>query len=221
MKRLLVFATVILFARSGLADIIVGGITFNDNAFADVVVDASPLGGGQFAVETTSSFQLLNLPADLGILAGAVLGSDVSQWASLRTSQAQLTVGFTDVIPADGPGVDFAIVEIGATAQVAVTIGAVTQQFHSQPSGAVNMILVDLSSFGVLQTSTVTVSSSDIFNDIAAFRVINGVPEPSAIMLLGIGAVGLLFAPCGRRTNYHLAWQLFDGRIGRGRDGAD
>jgi hypothetical protein len=199
MKRQSLFAASILhslvlvtaFSSTALADITIGGVTFADNAFADVVLDASPSGSGQFLKEIAGGSQTITLPADFAILQAAVVGPDVSEWISLRTSQAHLTVGFTDLIPINGPGADIAIVEIGVTAAVAVTIEGVTQQMHSQAVGSVNMIFIDLSDFGVAQTSSVTVSSSDIFNDIAAFGVINGVPEPSSIVLGALGLIGL------------------------------
>lgn len=200
MKRALVLVSSLVLSMSywstAEAEVILGGITFQDNAFADLVLDATPSGSGQFNRETSGSSQALTLPADFAILQAAVVGPDVAEWVSLRTSQAHLTVGFTDFTPVNGPGADIAIFEIGITAQVAVTIEGVTHQFVSQPAGSVNVILLDLADFGASQTSAVMISSSDIFNDIAAFGVINGVPEPSTFVLVTFCATGLV---CSRR----------------------
>lgn len=184
-------ALLFLNAVTASATVIIGGITFHDNAFADVLVDASPQGSGQFFRETASSADPLTLPADFSVLQSAVVGGDITEWASLRTAAAQLTVGFTDLVPFDGPGPDLAILEIGAPATISVTISGVTHQYTSQPSGSINMILVDLSLFGVSIAPAVTLSSADILNDIAAVGAVNSVPEPCSVAL-GLGGLACL-----------------------------
>ncbi len=177
--------------------IVIGGRTYGLDAFADIVVDAQPLGSGHFNKETTpqSGANQLTLPADFDVLQDAVVGSNLTDFVSLRTSESRLTLGFTDIIPIDGPGADLAIFEMLITAPISVTIGGTTRLYASQPTGdsisgaSINSVLVDLADFGVAMTDRITISSSSIFNDIAAAAVINGVPEPSS-MLLGAIAVG-------------------------------
>lgn len=179
----------------------IAGISFDDDAFADIVVSATPSGSGQFAKETLvpSSLQFLTLPADFAILEAAVIGADLNQWISLRSSDARLTVGFTDLVPIDGPGDDIAIIEIGATAPIDVTISGVTLHYTSQTSSTpgTNFVFIDLGDFGVSQTSSITMASTSILNDIAAIGAINSVPEPSTLVLAGIAATG--FGVFGRR----------------------
>src|SRR5262249_16282183 len=138
--------------------------------------------------------QDLTLPADFAVLQSAVVGDDLTQWVSLRTSSARLTLGFTDLIPVDGLGADLAVFEIGTPAQVNVTIRLTTHQYVSQPSSTpnVNLVLVDLADFGVSQAPSVTISSSDIFNDIAGAAAINAVPEPSSLALAALGLVAVI-----------------------------
>jgi hypothetical protein len=175
--------------------VVIGGITFNDNAFADFVADASPSGTGYFAKETSTTVgaQALTLPADFAILQAAVVGADITEWISLRTPEARLTVGFADLIPVNGPGNDVAIIELGATAPISVTIAGTTQQYTSQPSGTanINFVLIDLGDFGVAQAAALTISSTSILNDIAAIGALNSVPEPSTLALAAVGFVAL------------------------------
>jgi hypothetical protein len=179
----------------------IADMTFHDDAFVDFVADATPSGSGHFNMEALGPInQPLTLPADFAILEAAVVGSNITDWVSLRTSEARLTLGFSDLIAVDGPGDDLAIVERFATAPMDVTINGITQSYISQPHGGdVNFVPVDLADFGVAQASTFTIASNSILNDTAAAAVINYVPEPSTLVLAAVGIVVLLYAQRSKR----------------------
>lgn len=183
-----------VFANPAPATVMIGDMVFDDNAFGDVVLSATPSGSGHFNEESSppNINNPLTLPEDFAILEAIVLGSDMTRWVSLRTTEARLTIGFTDLLPVDGPGDDIAIFEIGATAPISVTIGGNTQLFTSEPHGSLNMVLIDLEDFGVSETSAVTLGGTNIFNDIAGVAAINFVPEPSSFFLAGVGLIGLV-----------------------------
>ena len=80
MTRPLAILAVLLAAPTlALADVTVGGITFDDNAFADVVVDASPLGTGHFALETEVTASV-----------GSSTASGATGWFGVRSGRGDL-----------------------------------------------------------------------------------------------------------------------------------
>lgn len=205
MRSAIASLTFVFLSSQSFAGVIIGDMEFDDNAFGDVVLSATPSGSGHFKEESSppNVNNDLTLPEDFAILEAIVLGSDMTRWVSLRTSEARLTIGFTDLIPVDGPGDDIAIFEIGATSPITVIIGESTQVFTSVSHGEVNMVLIDLADFGVFETSAVTIGATNIFNDIAGIAAINFVPEPAAFGLAAFGAFGLAVFFWGRGGAWH------------------
>jgi hypothetical protein len=94
--------------------------------------------------------------------------------------------------------------EIGATAPITVTINEVSHEIMSQTSSTpgVNLVLIDLQQFGVMEASALTISSSSILNDIAAIGGINVAPVPEATTLVIWLLAALCFLPTVRRLRH-------------------
>ena len=91
MRRFFVlsFCAVVAFCSVLHADIIVGGITFADNAFADEVIDYSP--NALFQSYTTNPFSRFNVTAE-----EALVGSDLRSSTIELSYGEYVTVGFND-----------------------------------------------------------------------------------------------------------------------------
>lgn len=171
----------------------IGGINFDDNAFADALYYSA----GSF---TTSG----------GSLASVLTDKNPGTYAFSWTPGANVMLGFTDNAVYNGAGADLAIFELGVPDTVVVNFGTQSQSFLTTYTGYsaggynLNVALVDFSSFGIayganlpyqsIGLSTVaaggTVPSLSL---VGALHTAAPVPEPEtyALMLLGIGAVGL------------------------------
>jgi len=169
------------------ADIIVGGINFQNNAFADTLVSSN----GTF---TTSG----------GTLPQVLVGSNPADYAFCfgGPSVCNVTLAFTDNTILNGAGADLAVFELGTPDPFQLTINGVTRTYSTASTGSsaggfdLNVALVDLADFGVASTSLIRASSLDnattgttisytVFGAINNGPAAVAVPEPSSLILFG------------------------------------
>jgi hypothetical protein len=171
------------------ADIVLGGITFDDTAFADELVASS----GEFSIIFPASLE------------EAVTGHDTATSASSDDAGAFLELGFTDNIVVNGTGFDLVLVEGGGVEDAfELTIDSVTLLVETMFTGeqtlsGANMHFgfVDLDDFGVLPGASV--SSVIVGMDppaphrpaLFAVGALN-VPEPPTLSLVLVGAIAVL-----------------------------
>ncbi|MFO0887957.1 MAG: hypothetical protein U0790_02300 [Isosphaeraceae bacterium] len=159
--------------------ITVGGITFDDTAFADALVSSA----GEFSVGGGAE----SLP-------GAVTGSVVSDYAFSFSPGAQVVLGFTDNTILNGPGPDVAIFELGVPDSFLVSFpdGTAASVIGSSDTGEdageydLNVALVDLSAFGFAEGATVSqiILGVDIIDPVEGSR-------PSLTAVAAINSRGL------------------------------
>jgi hypothetical protein len=201
MKRMVALFSSLLIVSMSYADLMVGGITFDDNAFADAVIDYSST--ALFQSYTTDPFNRHNVTAE-----EALLGSDLRSSTIELQSNEYVSVGFTDNIIYNGSGADLAIFEMFSTPEVGdvmVSVGGMVIAQHAVSLGYmdiggvsnyVNVAYVDLSDYGfALGQTTDYVRAYGASSEYAAFGAINNrstaVPEPATISMLLIGFLGL------------------------------
>jgi hypothetical protein len=206
MKRVTLVALVVAcaflaFSMEATAAITVGGITFDDNAFADKVIDYSP--GVSFQSYTTDPFVRYNVTAE-----EALLGSDLRSSTIELPYNQYVTVGFTDNLIFNGTGYDLIIFEMFSTPEVGnivVELGGIALPQTAISLGYmdiggvsnyVNAAYVDLADYGfAVNQTTDYVRAYGNASEYAAFGAWNnlsvGVPEPSTMLLLGSALLGL------------------------------
>lgn len=195
----------ILSAPSAQATIVLGGLNFADNAFADSVITFTP--SIVFRRQLNSGGQIVVTPQE------AVTGSDLATSTIEMDPTQSLTVGFVDNSIVNGAGADLVVFELfGSPDFGAVTINGITHgptsvvQLGLIPipgttfSNHVNYALYDLSDFNVALGATVnsvTVAGMAITrSEYAAFGALNSaavgeLPEPGSLALVGLGLAGL------------------------------
>lgn len=204
-----VVSSIFLFASLSQANIIVAGLSFDDNAFADAVIDYSPT--AVFQSYTTDPFSRFNVSAEQ-----ALTGSDLRSSTIELQSNEFVTVGFSDNLVYNGDGADLAIFEMFSTPEagnVSVQLGgvAITQTAISLGymdiggvSNYVNVAYVDLSDYGFTAGQTTDyVRAYGNSSEYSAFGAIHStsssVPEPSTIAMFGFGLLSVAAACVNRR----------------------
>ncbi|MBD3418782.1 MAG: PEP-CTERM sorting domain-containing protein [Chitinivibrionales bacterium] len=190
----------VLFAAGAHADIIVGGITFDDNAFADEVIDFSST--AVFESYTSDPFSRFSVSAE-----DALTGHDLRSSTIELQSDEYVSVGFTDNLIVNEAGADLAIFEMFATPEVGeitVELGGTSIDYGAVSLGNldlggvsnyVNVAYIDLSDFGFAANQTTDyIRAHGSSSEYAAFGALNNqaasVPEPSTAILLSVGLFG-------------------------------
>lgn len=190
--RILCAAAALAVPQLANAAVLVGGFSFDDNAFVDALNSSS----GSF---TTSG----------GTLASAVTDVDAATWGFSFSQGAFLDLGFTDNVAVNGAGNDIVLFEVGAPDRWLVTINGISNQCQSASTGfnaggfSLNACGFDLSAFGIASGGTVSSLRLSFFDDsttvstslvgaLNSQAVGGAIPEPAtwAMLLTGFGLVG-------------------------------
>jgi VPDSG-CTERM motif len=172
--------------------LVVGGINFDSNAFADTLQSSS----GSFS---TSG----------GALSSVLTDVDAATYAFSFSPGAYVQLGFTDNLVVNGAGNDLALFEVGVpdSFRFSLTIGGFTQTYNSVATGdtaggfSLNLAQVDLSTFGV--AAGATIDSIVIGLDIPAsggtvpsLSLVGAINSRSAGVPDGGATLGLLASSC-------------------------
>lgn len=188
-----VLAAAALVASAGSQAVTsVGGIDFDDNAFADALYYSA----GDY---TTSG----------GSLASVLTDKDAGTYAFSFTPGANVLLGFTDNGVYNLDGADLAIFELGVPDSVKVNIGFTTMSYTTVATGytaggfSLNVALIDFSDFGVAAGSNLTAQAIGLdivapegtvpsLSLVGALHV-SAIPEAEtyAMMLVGLAGLGL------------------------------
>ena len=182
-------------ANTASATTTVGGLNFDDDAFADILINSS----GNFNISG-------------GTLSDVLTDNDAGTFAFSFTPGASVELGFVDNLLINGVGADLAIFELGFpdSFEVSVTAGGLTKSFLSQSTNVfengfqLNVAKIDLDDFGIASGTTLssvligldTVSSSGTVPSLSLVGALNSVspaasvPEPaSTAAILAMAAV--------------------------------
>ncbi len=189
--EILGFAAVAALSQSANATIIVGGLAFTDNAFADTLVSS------------TGNFTLGGAPD----LQTAVVGSNTADYAFSFDTGANLVLKFADNNVVNGAGNDLAVFELGTpdSFDLGISVGGTTHFYSTVDTGftgggfSLNVAQINLDDFGVaanglvntIQVFSETNTVNSTTPSYTAFGALNSssVPEPTS-MLLGLPMVG-------------------------------
>ena len=136
-------ATAVASFSASKAAIIIGGFSFDDNAFADTLISSS----GTF---TTSG----------GTLNSVLTDKNPGTFAYSFTPSAFVELGFTDNLLVNGSGADLVLFELGDVDALKVSIGGVIRTyataFTGQTAGGFNLnaVGIDLNDFGIANGAT-------------------------------------------------------------------
>jgi hypothetical protein len=180
-------SALLLGSTTASATITLTGVSFEDNAFADEVLEVQGVWLGNVS---------------------AVLGPTINDctWNQARDENAFIKVAFTDNSIRNGPGADLVMFEeTGADPgdPVKITISGITQTYPTPlRSGPVNAAFVDLDDFGIAPGDCIAVmtlwggATEPEYMGIGALNNGCAIPAPAAAGLVG---VGLLSLPALRR----------------------
>ena len=191
--RVVAAVALTLLAPVAQAQTNVGGIVFNDNAFADQLtasVGSWTFGGGASSLED------------------ALVGSTASDFAFCFGTTCSATLEFTDNLAVNLPGPDLAIFELGSAELFSVLIGGITNSYTAVATGVnaggfpLLVAQINLDDFGILPGGTVsllTLFPAPTGADPADFTVIgainsvdvSAVPEPATLLLLAPALAGI------------------------------
>jgi len=130
--------TALAGASLSKAAIVIGGYSFDDNAFADTLISSS----GAF---TTSG----------GSLSSVLTDKDASTYAFSFSTDAYVELGFTDNLLVNGLGADLVLFELGELDTFKISIGRTTNSYTTTFTGQtvggsnLNAISINLDDFGV------------------------------------------------------------------------
>lgn len=187
-------ASLLITATPVTAGTMIGGYTFDDNAFADTLISSS----GSYS---TSG----------GSLASVLTDTNAGTWAGSLTPNAYVELGFTDNWLVNGAGADLVLFELGIPSifKVSITIGGTTLSYASQDTGFdaggynLNAAEINLDDFGVASgasLSSIAVRMDDGSNTRPSLSLVGAlnsravdatVPEPASLVLIGLGFAAL------------------------------
>lgn len=180
------------FSSPAYAVTTIGGLDFEDDAFADVLLDS-----GGFLLSSGADTEASLTDADPRTLTIG-FGSD-----------AFVELGFTDNVVMNQDGADLAIFELGRPSPIDVTIAGLSQVVDTVDSGfdvafpfgsfGLNVALIDLSDFGVATNATITevTIGFDVAGSFPPLVSLVGslnsasVPLPPSLAFLLSGLIGL------------------------------
>jgi hypothetical protein len=147
-----------MFTTAANAQTTVGGITFDDNAFADELVSAESIAGWVYGGGATS-------------LEDALVGSNPDDYAYAFGSDSEVVLGFVDNAVINLAGDDLAVFELGTIESflLAVTIDGATNLYSAvdtgYDAGGYDLLVatIDLDDFGV--ASNALVNTVQLFPD--------------------------------------------------------
>jgi hypothetical protein len=183
------FLVMMVTATPSTASIIVGGIPFDDNAFADKLLASS----GTWYIANASSLE------------EALVGPSLTKWASgYPVYDGWAKLGFTDNFIKNGVGNDLAVFENSgpglpgtAGCQVTLTINGITQTYTPYwVENDIYLASINLDDFSIAAgglVSNIEIWGNNLDPDYVAFGAINNapVPLPGTLLLLGPGLLGL------------------------------
>jgi hypothetical protein len=190
---LITIVVLVLGVSTSMAATVIGGITFDDNAFADKV----PSYSGSWEAWGPGGIGSLTLEE-------AMTGSNLTTYGTITNNpSAWAVIKFTDNFIKNGAGADLAVFEISGTSNgepVSITINGTTNVYNTLYIGYANASVarIDLSDFGIASGALVnTIQANGVAGwdpDYAVFGAINNasVPLPSALLLFAPGLVGLM-----------------------------
>lgn len=198
-------AAILLLGTAGVAEaaFIVGGITFEDNAFADRLVTSagSPTFSGASSLEA------------------AVIGADLDSYANLLDGDDKITLEFTDNVVVNGPGNDLAVFTLfdprpitfyleGDDFVVRATVTTVPTGTTITNGVPVNVGFYDLAFPLISSLRRISIASRDendnlYPNQFAAVGALNTnpIPEPGSVILMTLGGLGLAGGVMRKRRN--------------------
>lgn len=190
--RTMAAAAAIAAAVPATAATLVGGYSFDDNAFADTLISSS----GSFTVSG-------------GSLASVLTDIDAGTYAFSFSPGAFVELGFTDNSLVNGTGADLVLFELGVPSvfRLSITIGGTTRSYSSTDTGFnaggfnLNAVAIDLDDFGIASLASlgsVVIGMDDCSNTCPSLSLVGAlnsgpvgaVPEPSTLALVSLALLG-------------------------------
>lgn len=207
---LLALSTLLLFSGNAIA-LTIGGIDFEDNAFADKLISSNPTTSVPFVYPIDSALyeDVFGIVGAASSIEEAVVGGNISNAAGNFAKDGYLELGFTDNYLVNGPGNDLALFELGHSIDpfgVSLEAGGVVIEYASAFTGyytasagietplPINVAFVDLNDFGIVDGALIDrffIGGIESLTTLSVAGALNSspapVPEPSTAVLLGLG----------------------------------